>query len=109
VAASGRQDHTLLARLGLLERVDTVVVSEAVGRRKPHPLPLRAALEALRVPAERTVYVGDSYRADVGVARAVGSDAAWIDLAGAGLPGPHRPEYVLAELSELVPALGWSP
>jgi HAD superfamily hydrolase (TIGR01549 family) len=101
--------YALLARLGLLDRVDTVVVSEAVGRRKPHPLPLCAALEALRVPADRTVYVGDSYRADVGVARAVGSDAAWIDLAGAGTPGPDRPEYVLTDLPELVPALGWAP
>jgi len=101
--------YALLARVGLLQRVDTVVVSEAVGRRKPHPLPLRVALDALGMSADGMVYVGDSYRADVGVARAVGSDVAWIDVDGAGPPGPDRPEYVLDDLPGLVPALGWAP
>jgi FMN phosphatase YigB (HAD superfamily) len=100
--------YGLLARLGLLAQVQTVVISEAVGRRKPHPLPLRAALDGLRVSADRSVYVGDSYRADVGVARAVGSDAAWIDPDGAGPPGPDQPEYVIAALPDLVAVLGWA-
>jgi FMN phosphatase YigB (HAD superfamily) len=72
-------------------------------------LPLRAALDALGLSAEGMLYVGDSYRADVGVARAVGSDVAWIDVDGAGPPGPDRPEYVLDDLPGLVPALGWEP
>jgi HAD superfamily hydrolase (TIGR01509 family) len=48
------------ARLtGVAERVDAVVFSSEVGRRKPAPELYRAALDRLDVPAGEALYVGD--------------------------------------------------
>jgi putative hydrolase of the HAD superfamily len=48
------------ARLtGIAERVDAVVFSSEVGRRKPAPELYRAALDRLDVPAADALYVGD--------------------------------------------------
>lgn len=100
--------YRILHQTGLLDLVETIVVSHAVGWRKPHPLPLAVALDELGVQPADALYVGDSYRADVGVASAVGTDVAWIDLDGAGPAGDRVPEIVIAALPELPSALGWS-
>jgi len=97
----------ILARHGILPSLATVVVSEAVGLRKPHPATLVAALTTLAIPAAATLFVGDNFEADVGVAHAVGAEAAWIDARGRGVPeGARRPRYVLRTLEELHDALG---
>lgn len=44
----------------LLEGVDVVVGRDTVDTRKPDPEPLLAALDALSVPAEAALFVGDS-------------------------------------------------
>ena len=92
----------ILARHEILPRLATVVVSEAVGLRKPHPLLLATALHALGMEAADILFVGDSLTADVGVAHAVGADAAWIDHGGEGIPaGVTAPRHVLRSLPEL--------
>jgi len=57
---------------GLGERLGTAVFSRELGKRKPHPAIFEAALEALGVAAERTVFVGDRSYEDVHGAAAVG-------------------------------------
>jgi putative hydrolase of the HAD superfamily len=97
----------ILARHGILESLATVVVSEAVGFRKPHPALLAAALTTLGVAPGETLFVGDSFEADVGVAHALGADAAWIDAAGTGVPrGARAPRHVVPHLAALVGLLG---
>jgi putative hydrolase of the HAD superfamily len=54
-----------LARMGLAERFDVAVFSSEVGLRKPHPAIFRAALDALGVAPERTLFVGDRRYEDV--------------------------------------------
>jgi HAD superfamily hydrolase (TIGR01549 family) len=49
---------------GIAERMDTVVFSSAVGRRKPAPEPYLAALGDLQLPAESVLFVGDKVRED---------------------------------------------
>jgi HAD superfamily hydrolase (TIGR01509 family) len=49
---------------GIAERMDTVVFSSAIGRRKPAPEPYLAALEELDLPAESVLFVGDKVRED---------------------------------------------
>ena len=94
--------YDILARHGILPFLDTVVVSEAVGLRKPHPALMRAGLRALGVTAEEALFVGDTFGEDVAGAHAAGIDAAWIDAAGAGVPeGARPPRYVLRALPEL--------
>jgi putative hydrolase of the HAD superfamily len=47
------------------ERVDAVVFSSGVGRRKPAPEIYRAALHELGVEPENALFVGDRVREDV--------------------------------------------
>jgi len=63
--------HEHLATLGLDRLVDTVVTSAEAGAPKPEPPVFELALARLRVPADRTVHVGDS-DADAEGAGAVG-------------------------------------
>lgn len=61
----------LLARLGLDRRASVVVSGDTVAERKPHPLPLLHAAEAIRVVPSHCVYVGDAER-DIQAGRAAG-------------------------------------
>jgi putative hydrolase of the HAD superfamily len=57
--------HRDLQEMGLRERLDYAVFSSEVGKRKPHPDIFRKALEALDVPAEEALFVGDRLYEDV--------------------------------------------
>ena len=62
----------VLERQGLVERVDAVVLSSEVGKRKPHPAIFERALEELGVRAPEALFVGDRLQADVAGASLVG-------------------------------------
>lgn len=55
----------VLERMGLVERVDAIVLSSEVGKRKPHPAIFERALGELGVDAEEALFVGDQVEADV--------------------------------------------
>jgi phosphoglycolate phosphatase len=61
----------LLASKGLADHFGPVFGGDAFERKKPDPLPLRKTCEALGVPAEHTLMIGDSVN-DVLAARAAG-------------------------------------
>jgi putative hydrolase of the HAD superfamily len=54
-----------LDQMGVGERLDTVVFSSEVGKRKPHPDIFRHALEALEVAAVDALFIGDRLYEDV--------------------------------------------
>jgi FMN phosphatase YigB (HAD superfamily) len=96
----------ILHRHGVLARVDTVVVSESLGLRKPHPLMVESALRSLDVARDAALMVGDTFAEDVEAAHAAGVDAAWLDRAARGVPaGAVPPRFVFRSLPELGPAL----
>ena len=86
----------VLDSCGLLELVDGVVASAAVGADKPAPLVFERALSLCGCAADEALHVGDSPRADVDGARAAGMRAVLIDRSGG--------EGDIASLAEL-PAL----
>lgn len=99
--------YEILHRHGIRASFDSVVVSEHVGLRKPHPALLRLALEETGVDAGAALFVGDTLDEDVEAAAAAGVDAAWIDHAGAGVgERPQRPRYVLRMLADVCAVLG---
>jgi putative hydrolase of the HAD superfamily len=61
-----------LVEAGLLELLDVRLYTSDMGHMKPHPEAFRALLEAVGVPGERAVFVGDRLRDDVSGAQAVG-------------------------------------
>ncbi len=60
---------------GLLDLFEVLSISCEVGYLKPHPRIFQHALDALGIEAEEAVMVGDSLRADVGGAKALGMTA----------------------------------
>jgi phosphoglycolate phosphatase len=63
----------LLQRHGLLPLFEAVIGADSCAWRKPHPQPLRLAMQAIDGRAETTVLVGDSH-VDVACAAAAGVD-----------------------------------
>jgi putative hydrolase of the HAD superfamily len=61
-----------LERQGLAPRLDSIVFSSEVGKRKPHPAIFERALADVGVPAEQALFVGDRLYEDVGGAAALG-------------------------------------
>jgi putative hydrolase of the HAD superfamily len=99
--------HQILGRHAVTPWLDTVVVSEALGVRKPHPELVLAGLRGLGLEAAEVLFVGDNLNEDGGAARAAGVDAAWIDAQGTGVPaGTPPPRYVLRALTEVAVVLG---
>lgn len=98
--------YVILIRHGILPLVDTVVVSEAIGLRKPHPALVRVGLDGLGLPPREVLFVGDTFGEDVAAAHGAGVDAAWIDVRGEGPPATGRPaEYTVRALPELAAIL----
>jgi putative hydrolase of the HAD superfamily len=64
--------HRDLQQLGVAERLDVAVFSSEVGWRKPHPAIFERALDALEVPAEHVLFVGDTISTDIAGAAALG-------------------------------------
>lgn len=77
---SGAAQNRVLAKDGLLDAFAATIYSDEVGYAKPRPEPFRAALDALGVPPEETVHVGDLEETDVRGALAVGMRAVRLDL-----------------------------
>jgi HAD superfamily hydrolase (TIGR01662 family) len=105
--ASDEEDvRTLLKRNRLASRFEHVLVSAAVGYRKPHPRMLQMALEAFQTPPEKAVMVGDTQGADILGANYLGISSVWITrrafIPAAGEAGEAiRPSAMIATLAEL--------
>jgi putative hydrolase of the HAD superfamily len=93
-----RRQRVKLDALGIADRFDALVYADDLPRRKPHAEPFDRALAALRVDADRALYVGDSLAYDVAGAHNAGLAAAWL---GDGDTEGYDPEYVLASLADL--------
>lgn len=84
----------VLERQGLVQRVDVVVLSSEVGKRKPHPAIFERALAELDVRPEQALFVGDRVDADVFGASRAGMrtvQALWFRADDA--PGEVEPDF----------------
>lgn len=88
-----------LAAVGLDGAFDVSVFAGFEAPAKPDPAPFHRALDALAVPADRAVHVGNSLRTDVPGAQRAGLRAAWLRQDDAD-PDP-QPEYVLEGMADL--------
>lgn len=68
----------ILEAAGLYGYLDAVVVSDAVGFRKPRSEIFEAVLRELDVAPEEMLHVGDNLHADIGGAYALGIRTAWV-------------------------------
>jgi FMN phosphatase YigB (HAD superfamily) len=92
----------ILERAGVATLFETIVVSDEVGWRKPHPAIFAHALERLRVPPSQALFVGDRADIDVVGAQRAGMHAVWINRGAQPLPaGIGPPEFEVRDLAEL--------
>lgn len=102
-----------LKQYGIDELMECVVMSSSVGIRKPDPRIFEAALAELGVTAAEAGYVGDTISRDVLGARNaklglnIRIDNPEIAHRDAAFQGPDAPkaDYVIKELTELVPII----
>lgn len=110
---SGGTFRVHLTRLGLLSYFDTLVFSDEVGYAKPSGRVFRQALDALEVPPEAAVHVGDDRAADVGGALKAGLRAIWVARPPDSYDEPYayqtptddKPHATVTSLNEVIPAL----
>jgi len=97
----------ILEHSGIGEQLDTVVISEDHGLRKPRSEIFESVLGALDVAPADALHVGDSLKADVGGASKLGMRTVWItrriedpEKALGEHEGPD-PDFQIADLAEL--------
>ncbi|MPZ98643.1 MAG: HAD-IA family hydrolase [Dehalococcoidia bacterium] len=85
---------------------ETVVSSDQVGYRKPHPRIFQEALDRLGVRASEAAHVRDRLEADVAGARRAGLSAVWMRGVNASEREPDRadqqPHFVIDRLTDLL-------
>lgn len=94
-----------LRKLGINQFFNAVLVSEAIGWRKPHVKIFEEALKRLNVKAEETVYVGDSPAEDIEGAKQLGMKTIFIPSQFYPLESLYKsmqkPDLVVRSLREL--------
>ncbi len=86
---------------------DGVVTSEVAQAYKPAPRPFQLMVEALGVPAEECLFVGDSQHDDVQGAHAAGMRTVWLTRGGAPLDLRWAtPDYQVKDLAGVLGVLG---
>lgn len=98
-----------IARFGLEQYFDLVVIEGEFGKGKPHSDVFRHALETVGVAPNEAWHIGDNLYADVAGAQSVGVYAAWIHRERLKMPEedvPAIPDRSVAHLDEITAALG---
>jgi HAD superfamily hydrolase (TIGR01509 family) len=94
--------HAILEREGLAALFETVVISDAIGWRKPKPVIFETALGRMGLRPAEALFVGDRADIDVLGARAVGMRTAWINRDATSLPDDVQPpDFEIRDLKEL--------
>ncbi len=108
---SGDAEHSwrLIERFGLRRYFDPIVISAAVGWRKPHPALFLRIAEAWAVPPQAIVVIGDLLDADIRGAHLAGMRGVWAAMAaGSGplsFPNHVRPDAIIRSLGEILVVL----
>ncbi len=80
-----------------------VIISEEIGISKPDPRFFLLAAEALALPAEDLLCIGDSPSTDIAGAAAAGIDACWYSPKGKSWPGPGpAPPHIVNDLRDIL-------
>lgn len=88
-------------KLELFQYTDYFVVSEEIGKMKPHPAVFKHAEKIAGVPGESILYVGDSYSSDIIGGHSAGWKTAWYLFGDATADDNHEADFVFNEFTEL--------
>jgi putative hydrolase of the HAD superfamily len=100
---AGPAQRKKIARFGLAEFFDTILVEGEIGFGKPDPRVYQLALSRLDLAPRDAWMAGDNLEWDVAAPQQLGLFSVWIDRHGRGLPPQSsvRPNRIVRALSEL--------
>lgn len=99
------QQENKMRLMGLEEHVAGMVVSEAVGVRKPDPTIFELAAQAAGASLDGAWMIGDSAEADIGGAANAGLRSVWLSRGRTLAADEPRPTAIAASLPEAVTAV----
>ena len=96
--------ETILKDFGLSSYFSAIVESSVVGVRKPDPAIYQLGVDAMELPAEKILVVGDSFSKDVVPAKKVGCQVAWLKGQGWGNEEIDEtlPDVIITDLPDLL-------
>jgi HAD superfamily hydrolase (TIGR01662 family) len=107
--------HRILNYFDLNHFFDTIIISGEFGYRKPNPRIFEEALKKLDIKPSKSVFIGDSLKADIYGAKSVGMKTILVEncglrknpyaTAGELDPYPVKPDISLPDLSQLSTSL----
>jgi len=102
-----RAGSAMLEQTGLADLLDHVVISEAVGMRKPHPKIFEEALAPFDAAPASALHVGDLAEPDAWGAGRLGFKTVWIDRKREGWPERLHPQpwLTVSRLADLLDRL----
>lgn len=99
-----------LARSGLGDYFDAIVISDELGIQKPDPGIFRAALDRVGVTStDRVIMVGDGLHSDIRGAINAGIDSCWFNLRGKPAEPEITPTHTVSSIAEVRSVLGVEP
>lgn len=95
-----------LRAVGLYKYFDAIIISGDYGYRKPDVRLFQKALDALKVPAEHAIFVGNDRYRDIFGAQQLGMKTVWF-CSSPGTNQAHQaePDYIIYQFSELPQAI----
>ena len=94
----------VLKEFGLDTFFKTIIESSVVGIRKPDPALFALGVEALQLPAEEVVVIGDSYRKDIHPSSTLGCRTVWLkNICWEEEPiiEGHSPTAIIGDITQL--------
>lgn len=91
--------HVKLKHANLTDYFDVVVISELVGKKKPHPLVFNHALDKAKAEAGHSLMIGDDLPVDILGAQAIGMDGVYFNPEK--VVHNEKPAYEISKLIEM--------
>ncbi len=103
---NGATQRETARRLGLIDRLDHILISGEVGASKPDPAIFRQALDLVAAHPRVAVMIGDSLHTDIAGAAKLGIWTIWINHHGWPVdPSVPAPDLIVASPAEAAAAL----
>lgn len=103
----GGVQRSRLARAGLTDFFEVIIISEEIGIQKPDPAAFAIAIEGIGSTADdRIIMVGDGLGSDIKGAVAAGIDSCWVNLRRRSADQSVEPTFTISRIADLRPILG---